>query len=111
MLFHYFKHKFIGTNIDIVFKQFIYLKTKGNPLEILHLMQVLIDNKYVIIDEKKKIAVVSNQFKQIILNEEMIVVEAPMNRFKIVNEIISRINVQESIVLKIASSIGDIFDV
>ena len=74
-------------------------------------MQVLIDNKYVIIDEKKKIAVVSNQFKQIILNEEMIVVEAPMNRFKIVNEIISRINVQESIVLKIASSIGDIFDV
>lgn len=88
---------------------FLYLKTQGNSYMTLNYLNNLIASKY--LQMEKNVLLVTKQCFEMLDNEETIVVEAPSDRFKINGPIIDKMTCIEQLLLKVASVIGDIFDI
>jgi len=86
------------------------LKCKGNPLTIINFMNLLLKNNLLLKSmENSSIAIITSKLLNIILLEES--VEAPLDRIRINYPIIDKLGCLELLILKVASVIGEIFDI
>ncbi|CAD8074136.1 unnamed protein product [Paramecium sonneborni] len=103
------KSKLIKTDVELLFMQWIYMKTSGNPLMVLNFVQNLIDLD--LIRLSPKYATITNELVNLINYEESIIVDAPYCRIEVNGPIIDKLSCLEQLLLKSASVIGDIFDI
>ncbi|KAM3140572.1 hypothetical protein pb186bvf_007384 [Paramecium bursaria] len=109
LLFFQNKERLMDSDIELLFTQFVYLKTSGIPLLALNLVQNLVDQGLIMIGPKY--ATITNDLIEIINHEETIVINAPTDRIEVNGPIIDKLTCLEQLLLKVASSIGDIFDI
>ncbi|CAD8156300.1 unnamed protein product [Paramecium octaurelia] len=108
-LFSENKQILIKTDVELLFMQWIYMKTSGNPLMVLNFVQNLIDLD--LIRLSPKYATITNELVNLITYEESIIVDAPYCRIEVNGPIIDKLSCLEQLLLKSASVIGDIFDI
>ncbi|CAD8171450.1 unnamed protein product [Paramecium pentaurelia] len=108
-LFFENKQTLIKTDVELLFMQWIYMKTGGNPLMVLNFVQNLIDLELIRLSPKN--ATITNELVNLINYEESIIVDAPYCRIEVNGPIIDKLSCLEQLLLKAASVIGDIFDI
>ena len=87
---------------------FMYLKTGGNPLTVIQFIKNNINQGFVRINNG--VASLTKYFITIVNLEDMLTVDAPLCRVQIDVPIFDKLSCLESLIMKVASVIGDIFD-
>ncbi|CAD8172324.1 unnamed protein product [Paramecium pentaurelia] len=108
-LFFQNKQQLIEQDIELLLLSYIYLKTSGVPLMVLNFTQNLIDQGYIKIGNKS--ATITKELINLINYEESIIIDAPCDRVAVNGPIIDKLPCLEQLILKVASIIGDIFDI
>ncbi|CAD8124494.1 unnamed protein product [Paramecium sonneborni] len=110
--YEYIKMQLMQSNTQEFFLQTIYRKTQGNPLTFITLIEKLLKGNFIIIDNQQQDIVTLNDSLLNILNlDEFVILEAPLNKFRINSSYLDKVGCLELLILKVASIIGDIFDV
>ncbi|CAD8109893.1 unnamed protein product [Paramecium primaurelia] len=110
--YEYIKNQLIQSNTQEFFLQTIYRKTQGNPLTFITLIEKLLKCNYMIVDNKQQdVAIVNDSLLNILNLDEFIILEAPLNKFRLNSPYLDKVGCLELLILKVASIIGDIFDV
>ncbi|EAR83243.2 PH domain protein (macronuclear) [Tetrahymena thermophila SB210] len=118
---------------DHLFHNFLYLKTSGNPLTALHLIDNLLKQKLLIIKDfnfkpntpeiedelnniynydelEPKTGYITPHLKKAILLEDLVTIDVPLCKYNVNTPIQDKLGCLDLLILKIASVIGDIFD-
>ncbi|CAD8122137.1 unnamed protein product [Paramecium sonneborni] len=110
--YEYIKTQMMQCNTQEFFIQTLYRKTQGNPLTFITLIEKLLKDNYIIIDNKQQeIATLNDCLLNILNLDEFVILEAPLNKIRINSSYLDKIGCLELLILKVASIIGDIFDV
>ncbi|CAD8204339.1 unnamed protein product [Paramecium octaurelia] len=110
--YEYIKNQLIQSNTQEFFLQTIYRKTQGNPLTFITLIEKLLRCNYLVADNQQQDVVIVNDSLLNILNlDEFIILEAPLNKFRLNSPYLDKVGCLDLLILKVASIIGDIFDV
>ena len=108
---------FEGNNVDENMNskeklyQFLYDKTEGVPLDILHLSEKIISSGYGFISDERKTLVLKKDLKKMIEINEFLTLDTPLCRVKVNGPMIDRLSCANLLVMKAASVIGDCFDI
>jgi adenylate cyclase 10 len=110
LLYQESKQELFHIDLSTLLYNFLYLKSGGHPLILINLVNNLMERNFIYVDEDKGIAFVSEQFKAIIEHEEWLRVDVPLTSLQVAGPIIDRMSCLNQLLLKLASVIGEIFD-
>jgi len=87
---------------------FFHQKTKGNPLKLIHLIQNLLSTQF--LQKNMEKIIISEELSNLLYINEFITLPIPLASVKINSSILDKLNCKQILLMKLASVIGDSFN-